>query len=287
LGAISHADAWTMFWQCQSPEHGCCARTPEIECSLDGHWSAIGRMWKRGGKLIDLACGSGSVGRMLLSTSPAIQMTGVDFATVPASLDSRLTILPNVRMEQLPFPDAAFDAAVSQFGFEYGEVEICSRELARVLRPGAPFSFLVHHAGSRIVSDGRSHRRALERICEPEVKAAFQSGDVMRLERILAGLCREFAHERIVGDAAQGLRRVMKQDPPVREQIWRAVEAALSPELTMSAELEKCAVRPDQLESWLKPLANRFDLAEPTLLRMTGGLPLCWVIGGKRRPTLR
>ena len=61
--------------------------------------------------------------------------TGIDVPLVQASAD------------QLPFRDDSFDAACSAFGAVpfVADVEEVFRELARVLRPGAPWVFSVNH----------------------------------------------------------------------------------------------------------------------------------------------
>jgi SAM-dependent methyltransferase len=208
---------------------------------------------------------------------------GVDFSAVPDCSDGRIRILPNTAMESLPFADAMFDTAVSQFGFEYGDIDLASLEVARVLRPGASFSFLVHHADARIAIDSISHRKVLEVICGPEVETAFLSGDIRLLERALAMLRRGGSSERIVEEASDGLRRHIGRPLNHRAEIWRAVKAALEPELVMLADLQRSAVSPAMMQSWLRPLAANFELKAPTVMDMAAGRPLCWIIEGQRK----
>ena len=287
MGAISqHAQAWTEFWHDQRDAIGCCARAPEIQAPIIGHWSAFARSLAAGSNVLDLACGAGAAGQALVSASASLRITGVDFAVVPLCSDPRVEILSATRMESLPFSDNSFDGAISQFGFEYGRIEDASRELARVLRPGAPISFLVHHAGARIATDSIAHRGALEAICGAELEAAFRSGSSIALDRQLGLIRHQYPHQRIIDEAAEGLRRHIGFPPAHRREIWQAVKAALAPELVMLADLEAASVSPEQMPRWLQLQAWGFDLQPPSVLMMTNGQPLCWKVEGIRRAIL-
>ena len=68
-------------------------------------------------------------------------------------------------MEALPFPDASFDAVLSQFGFEYAQRGPALDECLRVLRPGATLALVMHHHDSVLVRVGReelAHHRRLQ-----------------------------------------------------------------------------------------------------------------------------
>ena len=287
MGAIGqHAEAWTDFWRDQGGSSGCCAGAPEIRRPIHDHWEGVARALPAGSRVLDLCCGCGAAGQALIEANTMVRATGVDFAAVPASANPRMEILANIPIECLPFADGSFDAAISQFGFEYALVEQASRELARVLRPGARISFLVHHADARIATDSRQHRRTLEAICGGELESAFLSGSAALLNQQILLIRRQFPYERVVEDAGQGLRRHIDQPRANRLQIWQAIKAALAPELIMLADLEDAAVSPEQIQSWLKPLATSFDLRPPSMLTMAGDQPLCWKIEGVRRAAL-
>jgi SAM-dependent methyltransferase len=63
--------------------------------------------------------------------------------------------------EQLPYPTASFDMAVSQFGIEYAPPRAFG-EAVRVLRPGGTFHFLCHIEGGVIHTEVRGHRRGAD-----------------------------------------------------------------------------------------------------------------------------
>lgn len=217
----STAEAWTLFWSEQGEESRCLARSPELCERLDGYWARFASRLKLSGRVIDLGCGSGAVGRALRRAAPLI-VTGVDIARVPPVRDAGLELLSSVSMESLPFPDAFFGAAVSQFGYEYADPEAASAEVARVLAPGAPFSFLIHHPDGPIVGAMRRHRRAIEGLCGLRVQDAFFSGNENALAERIALLKRECANDALVEQAEHGLHMQIRNDELSRLQCGRA-----------------------------------------------------------------
>lgn len=97
---------------------------------------------KGGGRLLDVACGTGNV------TSAAHQRgakaTGLDF--VAAMVSEARGLYPHVEFtegdaEAMPFPDVAFEAVVSNFGLRhFPHPERALAEAFRVLSPGGRFA---------------------------------------------------------------------------------------------------------------------------------------------------
>ena len=96
-------------------------------------------------KLLDVACGTGHLLRMLGAALPDARLFGVDLSphylarareTLPRELDVSL-VCENA--EKLPFPDAHFDAATNVFLLHEMPADVRARvlaEMARVVRPG-------------------------------------------------------------------------------------------------------------------------------------------------------
>lgn len=135
-------------------------------------WREFFAAFDDGARLIDLATGGGQVARLAHETATAagktFDVTGVDYADLgplegEAAPGLRLT--GGVALERLPFPDATFDGASSQFGVEYADARRALPELARVLRPGGRARFLLHHADSAVsrstAAQAAAHDRAL------------------------------------------------------------------------------------------------------------------------------
>lgn len=94
-----------------------------------------------GQRVLDVACGTGALARAVASAVGAAgSVAGLD--RNPGMLAIAKQIAPAVEWregvaEQLPFPDASFDAVVSQFGLMFFTDRTAAlREMWRVLRPG-------------------------------------------------------------------------------------------------------------------------------------------------------
>jgi SAM-dependent methyltransferase len=109
-------------------------------------WNLLGRLLGDGsGSLVDIGCGTGSY-------TAALATHGWDATGVDISEDMlRRAREKGVRTEQadaasLPFDAASFDAAVSVLtNTDFDDLATVVREIARVLRPGAPLVFLAVH----------------------------------------------------------------------------------------------------------------------------------------------
>src|ERR1051325_7514473 len=77
-------EAWTLFWA-DSTQSRCAAGAPEIWQSLVRHWTSFAGALPRGARVLDLGCGAGAVGRMLLAARDDLHVTGIDAAKVPRS----------------------------------------------------------------------------------------------------------------------------------------------------------------------------------------------------------
>ena len=95
-------------------------------------------------EVLDLGCGTGDFARLV---GPAGRVTGVDLST-DMLRHARQRLGRQARLVQasafeLPFPDGAFDGALSGFVLRnLNDLEGAMAELARVLKPGAPIALL-------------------------------------------------------------------------------------------------------------------------------------------------
>jgi SAM-dependent methyltransferase len=98
-----------------------------------------------GRKLLDVASGPGYVAAA--AAARGCQVTGLDFAS--AMVAEAKQRYPHIAFregdaEELPFPDASFDAVTMNFGLLHlGRPERALAEARRVLRPGGKFAFTV------------------------------------------------------------------------------------------------------------------------------------------------
>jgi ubiquinone/menaquinone biosynthesis C-methylase UbiE len=99
------------------------------------------------GRILDAACGTGRHTTHLAELGREVVGTEI----VPAMLDKAKAKLPSVEFHEadladLPFEDASFDGAVCGLAFLHlPDINPATRELARVLKPGAPLIISVPH----------------------------------------------------------------------------------------------------------------------------------------------
>lgn len=282
-GAPGDTGAWSAFWGGQGAQGLCLQMAGEsLRQTLGVHWAMVARGLPPQERLLDLGCGAGVVGKLMLVEAPNLTIHGIDSAEIPVGVGKGPIIHSGIAMEALPFADASFGAAVSQFGFEYGDPQQTAPELARVLRPGASFSFLVHHRLSSIVAANAARRVALSDLRRGPLRKAFVDGDVARLPRLLRRLAADHGGIDIVRELAGTLPLRLSLDRPRRAAMWQAIEAALAPEGTILDALLRAAQSPRSLALWLGPLRAAFaDVSAVPLLR-PDGTPAAWHVSGHR-----
>jgi len=280
---MNAAEAWSIFWAEQGHSSRCLALSPDICDRLDSFWQGFASRLSRQTRVIDLGCGSGAVGRALRSAAPGLQVTGVDVARIAPSSQPGLELIANVAMESLPFPDAAFAGAVSQFGYEYAAApNAAADEVARVVARGGWLSFLVHHDEGPVIGAMRRHRRAIEGLCGSAIKAAFLAGDGGTLGGRIAQLKRECDNDSLVEAAGRALQGQVANDEAGRARVWNAVVDALAPELAMLRSLDLSAAGGRTIEAVMEPLARSFGLQPPRPLRTAADEPVAWIVEGLR-----
>jgi SAM-dependent methyltransferase len=277
------AEAWSAFWA-DSAQSRCAAGAPGIWVALSGHWESFGRSLEAGTRVLDLGCGAGVVGQLLLDARSDLRITGIDSAKIPPSTTPRLALMPQTDMESMPFAGRQFGAVVSQFGFEYSQMNDAVREIARVLEPGAKLSFLVHHAESSIVHTTRARLKVIEEFLGPTLCAAFCSADVTTFSSELSALIQRHQDDALAAHPARALPPRLSSPHGHRLAIWTALEVALEPERRVSESLMACCVKPPQLEEWLEPLRCVCDCGPIPALREVNGEPVAWIIQGVVSP---
>lgn len=160
-----HAKAWGDFWarnQGRGGDGGC----------LPEQWAGIGAVQKttwvefsnclpQGAHVLDLATGDGRVMKWLLDTRRDLKLIGCDIAKTLPKHPKGTKVRAGVAMEDLPFADGQFGAAVSQFGFEYGDTETAAAESARVVKPGGFIGLMTHRKDGPILSHNLDRQVAI------------------------------------------------------------------------------------------------------------------------------
>ncbi|RZL94713.1 MAG: methyltransferase domain-containing protein [Variovorax sp.] len=150
---------------------------------------------ERGQRVLDVACGTGVLACAAAELAGAEgQVTGLDanpqMLAVARRKSTRIDWVDG-RAESLPFPDAAFDAVVSQFGMMFFDDRPAAlREMLRVLRPGGRFAVAVcdslDHSPGYAAFAGLLQRLFGDAIADA-FRAPFALGDVA----LLRSLCEQ------------------------------------------------------------------------------------------------
>lgn len=276
---------WSEFWQEFHP-----VGRPFERCHIPGdgrsvvdrHWAHFAAALPREAQVIDLGCGAGIVGRILLHYRNDLRVTGIDFADVPTPDLANLTILPGVSMEALPFDDGSFDAAISLFGIEYGNIDKTAGELGRILKLGARFSFLVHHIESEIACEGATRRMGLRELLSPKVKAVFLAGHFAGLEQQTKRLGNRFPGEPSIRLFTNYLRRNVARTHTERHAAWQNLVNGLDAEIELLTLLGRSAKSAADMGAWLGSLLPIMRMVGVSVLRRNSGEPIAWQVSGIR-----
>lgn len=143
------AAAWSRYWQAGFGDSVYSNGQP---VSFEPEWTGFFQTLSADTRLIDLACGAGAVSRLAHAHDAGWDITGVDYADHLPEIEG-ITTRASVNLAALPFENASFDAAVSQFGFEYCDDPAAVIETARILAPGGRIGLLMHAADGAVVTD--------------------------------------------------------------------------------------------------------------------------------------
>lgn len=166
--------------------------------ALFAHWGPVVcdiAQIARGDRVLDVACGTGALARAALERAgPQGKVIGLDPNQDMLSVARRKS--PEIewregKAEALPFPNASFDAVVSQFGFMFFDDRAGAlREMIRVLRHGHRLAVAVcddveHSPGYAAFAD------MLQRLFGRAVADAFRAPFVLGDQTLLRAICAE------------------------------------------------------------------------------------------------
>jgi SAM-dependent methyltransferase len=259
------AKVWGDFWarSRKTGGAGCLpGRWRTIDAAQSRTWAAFARVLPRGARVLDLATGDGRVMDWLLTARRDLKPVGVDRATVLPDPPRGAKVRAGVAMESLPFPDARFEAACSQFGFEYGDVPAAAAELARVVRPGGAIALMTHRGDGPILAHNLQRRAAIRWALESEdllgiARRSLQVRGLVpvppRLAAAPAEGARLFGQGSAAWEIAEAIRRILmlgtRDDPREVARLLDAVSEQAENELGRIASLEAACARADDEEA--------------------------------------
>ncbi|MCY7338837.1 MAG: class I SAM-dependent methyltransferase [Sphingomonas bacterium] len=157
---VDRNQAWTDFWR--KGGGGCLpSGSPALYRLFEDQWAEFAVGLRAGARVLDLATGDGIVLTWMRTARDDLDLVGVDLADPlpPAPLGVRM--IAGVAIEDLPFAGGTFDAVVSQFGFEYGDLPRSALEAARTLRAKGLAALITHAADGPLVAHNRARASSL------------------------------------------------------------------------------------------------------------------------------
>ena len=168
-------------------------------CNLFGGWHSTSLQDRQPASILDVACGPGTYGRRLASTSRAIYGIDISLSMLRQGvLYVERDGLPNVRfaramVEALPFPSGLFDAAICAGSLNhFPDTVLALREIHRTMKAGAPLAVMCFVTSNRGLLKHKFMRDRVER----------NGGHVFALpdlERYVAEAGFEGLHHRLYG----------------------------------------------------------------------------------------
>ncbi|AQA17230.1 hypothetical protein BST95_02335 [Halioglobus japonicus] len=177
----SSAEHWSQWWSEGHITSFGPALINNYEGATRAHWLQIFAELSEA-DILDIATGNGALATLAVECAEThgkhFQVTATDIAAIgehTSSTDSniprwrgQISFRAEVPCEQQPFPDASFDLIVSQYGFEYSDIDATLAEVHRLLRPGGRFQAIAHHASSGVIKrqvlSARVYQAALQQL---------------------------------------------------------------------------------------------------------------------------
>lgn len=131
-------------------------------------WRAFFAGLPEGARIVDLCTGNGAAALIAAEVGrtggKSFEIVAVDRADIdPPAYVTRhaedyaaIRFLGRTEVEALPFPDAGFDAAVSQYGIEYSDLSRALPEAVRVIAPGGRLRLVVHAADGGVAAGAQA-----------------------------------------------------------------------------------------------------------------------------------
>ena len=268
-------DPWSLYWQSDSLDSCVVTESKEDSRAIAAFWEQLATQLEDGAQVLDLATGNGTVPAALLNANNALQVTGVDRASInPLRYLSDPGVLAKVRFQAnvdictLPFEDGSFDAVTSQFGLEYAPLEQAIPELLRVVGRGSRIQLVMHHVDSDIVVPARLKCQEMETLLAdggvvPTLRAFLdgtQSSETLEAagQAHLSSSGRRTAP--VSGQIFEGVKRVMtsatKGDLPAANALCDGMTMRLTADRDRLRQLDDAALDEERFQATVKMIED-------------------------------
>lgn len=161
--------AWDQYWQ--DGRLASCGGEggAAYQAAITESWRGFFRTLPDGCRILDVCTGNGAIAFVArdsaLERGICFGIEAFDAAVIHASdPEEMIHFSSRVRARSLPYPDDGFDAVISQYGFEYTDIDRSLPELARVSTPGCRLRFMTHAAEGVVVGQARRQLEEAEQL---------------------------------------------------------------------------------------------------------------------------
>lgn len=198
--------------------------------------------------ILDVATGNGAIAILLqtiaMGKNKNVEVFAVDSAEINeisncddssiSEASRRVKFYGRTPCENLPFKENSFDMVVSQYGFEYSDINKSSQEIYRVLKQGGKFSAIIHHAESslikRSVKELEVYRVAFKKndifggaakVLKLNAKGLQRNNFIEKYNRAVNNFRLEFSSEQCTNEIVGGLSAALRDCSswPLKKQI--------------------------------------------------------------------
>ncbi len=158
---------WDQYWSGRQGQNNASALVGiETHPEIQAFWREALAGFDQARPAADIACGAGTVAKLLVELGGR-DVHGVDIS--PSAIDILTRTEPKITghvsaLDSLPFTDGQLAMVVSQYGFEYGELEPVVAEIARALGEGGQFIALAHKVGGAIHDEVSTQLQSVQKI---------------------------------------------------------------------------------------------------------------------------
>ena len=273
---------WSSYWHDSFTQTGCLPQaSPAIRQLLEAEWRELAEELAPAARVIDLACGNGAAGAVMLAANGELDMRGVDYAQIPERPEVSFPIDSQTSIENLPFEDQSFDCAISQFGFEYAG-KGAADELVRILAAGGRVRLAIHHRDSVLIAENSLRREILGKLLASDFGGLVLARDRSGLQTMFDELVKTYGQHPLVLEIATACRDALRLPEEKAQPPMTAIRQGMERETSLISAMQNAAWDEADVLDFQRSTEQQIDWQPPRVLQHEDKI-LCWLVSGTRK----